>query len=123
MQKLTRDVGRDGSRSAWVLTFALMGLWLPWAGGFACEEELFSARHRDTEKILVRWEPVSNVIATCNQERGKRGKPPYGPAILGCSFWDYEPGDGLCRIYTSLDTSIETLGHELRHCFQGNYHD
>jgi hypothetical protein len=120
--RLTRDAAPGWARATLAPALALLGLWLPCAGGFACEEELFSARNRTAEKMLIHWEPVHDVTATCNEERRKRGKPPYGPSVLACAFWDHDPGDSRCRIYTSLDTSIESLGHELRHCFQGAFH-
>jgi hypothetical protein len=38
--------------------------------------------------------------------------------VAGCAVWN----ETTCTIYTLPMTSHEILGHELRHCFEGNYH-
>ena len=52
--------------------------------------------------------------------------------ILGCSHWSEPPADGkprVCSIYAPAPRSerdtqrFATLGHELMHCFDGNWHD
>lgn len=41
-------------------------------------------------------------------------------AVIGCA----RPGAGVCNIHTRTnDRDLnDTLGHELRHCFEGNWH-
>lgn len=51
--------------------------------------------------------------------------------VLGCSKWNDARADGsrVCSIYAPMprnerDTErLATLGHELMHCFDGNWHD
>jgi hypothetical protein len=38
---------------------------------------------------------------------------------LGCAVFNKTR----CIIYTERETTHETLGHELRHCFYGAFHD
>jgi hypothetical protein len=38
--------------------------------------------------------------------------------LWGCAKWS----DFSCTIYTKPRTSVEVLGHEVRHCFEGHFH-
>ncbi len=66
----------------------------------------------------VKWVVVSNLQATCEAESYKRGLGGFNYALEACSFWD----DRKCTIVTSTNTTMHQLGHELRHCFMGNFH-
>ena len=69
----------------------------------------------------VVWHPVKDPHATC--EKLTHEKSIF--KILGCSQWMKRP----CRIYArpphdENDAALYlTLGHELMHCFDGNWHD
>lgn len=105
-------------------TVSLLIVLLPSGGSFACEaEEVFSARTRYAEEMMVNWQPVQDINATCSEERKKRGRPPYGKKVLACTFWEHSDNGGECHVFTSMDTTVETLGHEVRHCFQGHFHE
>lgn len=41
------------------------------------------------------------------------------PVILACAGWD----DSDCTIVVGENTTHAAIGHELRHCFMGFYHD
>lgn len=81
-------------------------------------EAKFNANKLMSDKISLYWHRVDNVQKTCEQESKKRGLGGFGYPISACSFWD----KNICEIYTSKSPTLHELGHETRHCFQGNYH-
>ena len=82
----------------------------------------FSGTANFTDNTHVKWIQVPNVLATCDKESKARGFPGYNFAIDGCSFWDTTLQGNTCLIITPITTDFWTLGHEMRHCFQGSYH-
>ena len=78
---------------------------------------------RDT--VAVVWNRVDDPHAACQELTGK--KEIY--AIRGCSKWSDSGDVRVCNIYTRLPRSeadtqaFATLGHEMMHCFEGNWHD
>ena len=78
----------------------------------------FDASKKLTNRTTINWITVDDVQATCEAESRKVGNGGFGYAIQACSFWQ----QNTCTIITAKSTSIHTLGHETRHCFQGNYH-
>ena len=66
----------------------------------------------------ITWIPVDNVQKACEAESRKRGYKGFGYSIHACSFFSGTQ----CTIITGKKTSMHTLGHEVRHCFQGNWH-
>ncbi len=40
---------------------------------------------------------------------------------MACAFWNVRRKE--CSIVTPLETGYNYLGHELRHCFEGSFHD
>lgn len=40
---------------------------------------------------------------------------------MACAFWNVRRKE--CTIVTPLETGYNYLGHELRHCFEGSFHD
>jgi hypothetical protein len=79
------------------------------------------AERRDTVEVV--WMRVDDVHRTC---QGLAGRKEF-LAILGCSRWSAELRR--CEIYAPAPRSeadvqrFATLGHELLHCFEGNWHD
>lgn len=67
--------------------------------------------------IAVRWIRVSDVRLQeiCSAATGTIYT---GKVFLGCAYTSH----GTCIIHTSTDTTHQILGHELRHCVQGNFH-
>lgn len=82
----------------------------------------FTGKSNFTDSTQVKWIQVSNVLATCDKESKRRGFAGYKIPIDGCSFWDTTLFGHTCLIITPLTTDFWTLGHELRHCFQGSFH-
>ena len=71
---------------------------------------------RLTESTVVTWTTVDNIHETCIMMGNKDPGPLQD--IKGCARYN----EKLCKIYTGKTTSMETLGHELRHCFEGKFH-
>ena len=71
---------------------------------------------RITEATVVTWLAVDDVEKTCVKAGAK--SPGTFQTLLGCAIYDAKS----CRIITAKETSMETLGHELRHCFEGKFH-
>ena len=72
-----------------------------------------------SDKITVQWIRVSDqrlqrICATMTQYPIRPGT-----VLLGCAGVDLA---GTCIVYTGTNTSHQLLGHEVRHCFQGNFH-
>jgi hypothetical protein len=79
------------------------------------------------DHITVAWNRVADPQAACQQLSGQ----PQLFAVRGCAKWNQTDAAGqrVCAIYApmprnEMDTQrFITLGHELMHCFDGNWHD
>ena len=80
------------------------------------------------ERIAVVWNRVEDPHQTCE---GLSGRKSFFN-VLGCSHWTEASASGAprtCSIYAPAPRSerdlqrFATLGHELMHCFDGNWHD
>lgn len=75
----------------------------------------------DQQTMQVVWHRVNNVHSLCQRLTGRQvlfGK------VRGCAIWNKQ----VCHIYAPDFKNIEerermaTLGHELKHCFDGQWH-
>jgi len=73
---------------------------------------------RITNTTVVTWELVDDIDATCRKIIPPVEIEKY-TTIYGCAQWS----TNMCKIYTSTTTTAAILGHELRHCFEGNWHE
>lgn len=71
--------------------------------------------HRE---MSITVKPVPNVQQACDTENRQRMGKSFGFAVNACSFWD----GNRCVIIVPQQVSMHTLGHELLHCYQGNWH-
>lgn len=75
--------------------------------------------------VHVVWNHVDDVQAACEGASGRREIF----KILGCSKWREAGGQRTCTIYAPAPRDerdkerFATLGHELMHCTDGNWHD
>jgi hypothetical protein len=83
-------------------------------------EAKFNAGKNKTTKSVITWRAVPNVQAVCEAESRKRGNGGFGYMLDACSFWD--PAFNTCTIITSTRPTMHEIGHEMRHCFQGEFH-
>jgi hypothetical protein len=90
-----------------------------WAQAFNDDPSApFDATRRYADKISVAWRLEKDVQRACEQESRRRGNAGFGYAVDACSFWFGSE----CTIITREQPTMHTLGHELRHCFQRNWH-
>lgn len=78
----------------------------------------FDTRANYTNQSTITWRPVDDVQKACEAESRKRGFKGFGYGVQACSFFD----GNQCTIITGKITNMHSLGHEVRHCFQGNWH-
>jgi len=81
-------------------------------------EARFDATKNFTSKSTIEWVLTKDVQTTCDRESKRRGLGGFDYAVLACSFWQ----GSTCIIFTKPTTTLHEIGHEMRHCFQGNYH-
>ena len=62
--------------------------------------------------VTVTWVIAADPQKACGVDVGK------GKVLLGCAIYS----GTMCKIITSRNTTMEILGHELRHCFEGQFH-
>jgi hypothetical protein len=79
----------------------------------------FDATKKVTNTTQVTWITVDDVPKKCKEMDKKYGTQIERGTPLACSFFN----DTQCIIVTSNHPNIENLGHEMRHCFQGRWHD
>lgn len=85
-------------------------------------EKSFSATELMADKVTIEWRRVKSVNRACQELSQTKGHGKFGYEVEACAFWKETWLGYSCVIVTSRHTTLETLGHEVRHCFQGNYH-
>ena len=78
----------------------------------------FPTSKNTTNKTTITWTPVDNVQKRCEAESHKRVFGGFNYPVEACSFW----ASNTCQIVTAKFVNFHTLGHEVRHCFQGEFH-
>jgi hypothetical protein len=69
--------------------------------------------------ISIEWRVVDNVGKSCDEFSRKHGNAGFANQdIQGCAFW-WGP---TCVIITKKKPTMHTVGHEIRHCFYGQWH-
>ena len=97
-----------------IATFATSSI----ANNWKDPESRFSTAKNFTETSIVTWQIVDNVQKACEAESRRRGNGGFGYSVEACSFWQ----GNTCTIITGRTSTLHEIGHELRHCFQGNFH-
>ena len=80
----------------------------------------FDATKYTNRTVSVTWITVKAemIREVCDKESKKKGYRGYPNAVNACAFWK----DDVCTVYTPETTAMHTVGHEMRHCFQGAWH-
>ena len=73
----------------------------------------FEAQPNLPEKI-IRWVVLDDVSDFCKAKMNLIS----GKQLLACS----EYNNRMCIIYTGRVTDMAQVGHEIRHCFEGQWH-
>jgi hypothetical protein len=70
--------------------------------------------------VKVRWEVRENVAEVCGRAAQLSPTQAWMTPPLACAMWNVASKE--CVIITGKKVSHVALGHELRHCFEGNFH-
>ena len=84
--------------------------------------EEFNISKMNSNKIEVTFITATNVGAVCEAESKKRGFGGFKRSVEACSFFDKSSFNNKCTVVLGTTTNYHTIGHEIRHCMQGNYH-
>lgn len=82
--------------------------------------KVFDASSTFYDTMKISWIRVkrTNLLSKCNEVRARYGLSPTHNMLNGCTIWVNEE----CIIVTDIKTTMHTIGHEFRHCFQRNWH-
>ncbi len=80
--------------------------------------EVFDTKDNYTNQSTITWLTVDNVQKTCEAESRKRGYNGFGYGVKACSFYE----GNTCTVITGKKTTMHSVGHEVRHCFQASWH-
>jgi hypothetical protein len=114
------QIGKYGSLFVFkitLLSFALTPIKLT-----AAESTSFNTSNRLTTTSTIEWQTVEHVNDVCQQHSKQLGYAGFGYRVDGCAFWKEHLFGHQCIIYTAKKTTLEILGHEIRHCFMGAFH-
>jgi len=75
---------------------------------------------RVMNEVKVRWEVRQNVAEFCGRAAKITAAQAMFTPPLACAVWNVVSKE--CVIVTGPQISHVALGHELRHCFEGNFH-
>ena len=81
-------------------------------GGFVAK----SKSDRLRQDVNIDWEAREDAHEYCAELMGQK---PDG-FVVACAA--VEPDKHRCKVVTPLNTTYSTLGHEIRHCFEGRFH-
>lgn len=84
--------------------------------------DVFSATANRNTNVTVTWQYSDDIQTACNKQRTENGEPPYPFDVQACSVWYENNGKTTCTIITKKNLTMWSLGHEIRHCFQGAFH-
>jgi len=70
----------------------------------------------DSQSLTITWITAGDITKHCENV----GLPYRYDGWLGCATVSVDGKS--CVVYTNKHTSHEIFGHEVRHCFQGNFH-
>ena len=80
----------------------------------------FDMTHNISNNITINFKQAADVTKACNAESLRRGNGGMPYAVDACSFWN--DAHTQCTVITELTANFHTIGHEIRHCLQGEFH-
>lgn len=96
-----------------------------YASAYATTEnphQVFNISRVNSNEITVNIIASDNVQKTCDAESVKRGYGGFKYSVEACSFWSGKSRGNTCTIVLPRNTNFHTIGHEFRHCLQGDFH-
>lgn len=91
-------------------------MWVAAAFVFSLLPEFFDVTTPELRTVEVSWMAVDDVDARCREDMEIS---PF-QTVKGCTYYSLK--NRKCTIITGKSTDTSTLGHELRHCFDGSFH-
>jgi len=82
--------------------------------------EQFDMTHNISNNVTINFKQAADVTKACHSESLKRGNGGIGYAVDACSFWN--DAHTQCTVVTEPTANFHTIGHEIRHCLQGEFH-
>jgi hypothetical protein len=74
------------------------------------------------DDVRLAWYVVQDVPQTCAMAGALKGaKVRYNEKVIACAVLFRTSNS--CVIYTAKKLSLAVLGHEVRHCFEGAWHE
>ncbi|GEM_PF-2072859 len=105
-------------------TLAIVSLCAVSASGYAFSWDSpvkpFGTETNGRETMLITWKPVDDIQGVCEREYKRRRLSTFSYKVDACPFWNFTTRT--CTIYTKKLPTMHDLGHEMRHCYQGNWH-
>ncbi len=80
-----------------------------------------SQDQRIMKEVLLRWEVRADAAQICAKSVGRLREQAYSTPPVACAIWHVANKE--CVVITGSQTSHVALGHEVRHCFEGHFHD
>ena len=80
--------------------------------------QMYKMNNLITTRSKVTLVVVDDIKKGCDAESNKRGLGGFKIDLEACSFFN----DTECTIVVGKKTNNDILGHEIRHCFQGEFH-
>jgi hypothetical protein len=80
----------------------------------------FDMTRNISNNMTLTFRQAADIQQACNAETRRRGYAPYTYKVDSCSFWNDPHTE--CLIITELTANFHTIGHEVRHCLQGQFH-
>ena len=84
--------------------------------------EMYSMERLMTNQSVVKLITVDNIRKSCEAQSHLLNLGGFKNSLEACSFWSKKDGVHNCTIIVDKMTNNDTLGHEIRHCFQGLFH-
>ena len=78
----------------------------------------FDATKNYFETVRITWKPVADVQKSCALEYSRRRMVKLTWSVDACSYWVKDE----CTIITKIKPNMHDVGHEVRHCFQRDWH-
>jgi hypothetical protein len=76
-------------------------------------------KNRTSNTLEIEWRISDNVQQTCNAMSKEYGNGGFNePKLDACAFW----WNDRCIIVTKKRPTMHDVGHEIRHCFYGQWH-
>lgn len=112
---------RQIMKKALVLLFMVSNAW-----AVETPYDQFTNEKNFTDTTTITWRAVDNVKESCNAEAVRKGYKEFhigNKNMDACSFRERVDNKDTCVIITAKTTNYWNIGHEVRHCFQGKFHE